>query len=101
MPASTNFFQRPLSAFPFLNLSSTEKEAMTPGSEGSSAATTAKAKSGAKEQSIAQEREMVQQKLDEIIASECIFCGEVMIKSIHAPFITPEDDANEGSEWAI
>uniref|UniRef100_A0AAV1V4J9 Pep3/Vps18 beta-propeller domain-containing protein n=2 Tax=Peronospora matthiolae TaxID=2874970 RepID=A0AAV1V4J9_9STRA len=101
MPASTNFFQRPLSAFPFLNLSSSEKEAMTPGSEGSSAATTAKAKSAAKEQSIAQEREMVQQKLDEIIASECMFCGEVMIKSIHTPFITPEDEANEGSEWAI
>ncbi|KAG6576402.1 Vacuolar protein sorting-associated protein 18 [Phytophthora cinnamomi] len=101
MPASTNFFQRPLSAFPFLNLSSSEKEVMTPGAEGSSAAATAKAKNAAKEQSIAQEREMVQQKLDEIIASECIFCGEVMIKSIHTPFITPEDEANEGSEWTI
>ncbi|KAE8911732.1 Vacuolar protein sorting-associated protein 18 [Phytophthora fragariae] len=101
MPASTNFFQRPLSAFPFLNLSSSEKEVMTPGAEGISVAATAKAKNAAKVQSIAQEREMVQQKLDEIIASECIFCGEVMIKSIHTPFITPEDEANEGSEWAI
>ncbi|OWZ14612.1 Vacuolar protein sorting-associated protein [Phytophthora megakarya] len=101
MPTSTNFFQRPLSAFQFLNLSSNEKEVMTPGAEGSSAAATAKAKNAAKEQSIAQEREMVQQKLDEIIASECIFCGEVMIKSIHTPFITPEDEANEGSEWTI
>ncbi|CAH0484995.1 unnamed protein product [Peronospora farinosa] len=25
----------------------------------------------------------------------------VMIKSIHTPFITPEDEANEGGEWAI
>uniref|UniRef100_M4BA20 Uncharacterized protein n=1 Tax=Hyaloperonospora arabidopsidis (strain Emoy2) TaxID=559515 RepID=M4BA20_HYAAE len=56
---------------------------MTSGPEGSNAAATAKAKSAAKEQSIAQEREMVQQKLDEIVAFECMFCGEVMIKSIH------------------
>ncbi|RLN02542.1 hypothetical protein BBJ28_00014298 [Nothophytophthora sp. Chile5] len=101
MPTTTNFFQRPLAAFPFLNLTSSEKEVMTPGAEGASAASTAKAKNAAKEQSIAQEREMVQQKLDEIIASECIFCGEVMIKSIHTPFITPEDEASEGSEWTI
>ncbi|TDH68068.1 hypothetical protein CCR75_004272 [Bremia lactucae] len=101
MPTRTNFFHRPLSTFPFLNLSSSEKEVMTPGIDGASVAATAKAKNAAKEQSIAQEREMVQQKLDEIIASECIFCGEVMIKSIHSPFITPEDEANEGSEWTI
>ncbi|CEG37781.1 vacuolar protein sorting-associated protein 18 [Plasmopara halstedii] len=101
MPARTNFFQRPLSAFTFLNLSSSEKEVMTPGAEGGNAATTAKAKNAAKEQSIAQEREMVQQKLDEIIASECIFCGEVMIKSIHTPFISPQDEINEGKEWSI
>ncbi|RLN56931.1 hypothetical protein BBJ29_000880 [Phytophthora kernoviae] len=101
MPVSTNFFQRPLAAFTFLNLSSSEKEAMTPGADGNSAAATAKAKNAAKEQSIAQEREMVQQKLDEIIASECIFCGEVMIKSIHTPFIASEDEEDEGREWAI
>ncbi|EQC35886.1 hypothetical protein SDRG_06635 [Saprolegnia diclina VS20] len=47
------------------------------------------------------ERELVQQKLDEIVASECIFCGEVMIKSIHLPFITDEDEAREGAEWRI
>jgi hypothetical protein len=47
------------------------------------------------------EREMVQQKLDEIVAAECIFCGEVMIKSIHVPFITDEDEAREGAEWRI
>ncbi|KAI9918243.1 hypothetical protein PsorP6_012185 [Peronosclerospora sorghi] len=101
MPVSTNLFHRPLKAFSFLNLSSSEKEVMTPGVEGNSAAVNAKAKNAEKEQSIAQEREMVQQKLDEIIESECIFCGEVMIKSIHTPFITPENEANEGSEWAI
>ncbi|KAF0697671.1 Aste57867_11642 [Aphanomyces stellatus] len=46
------------------------------------------------------EREMVQQKLDEIVAAECIFCGEVMIKSIHLPFITEEDEAREGADWS-
>ncbi|KAI9910073.1 hypothetical protein PsorP6_011082 [Peronosclerospora sorghi] len=85
MPVSTNLFHRPLVAFSFLNLSSSEKEVMTPGVEVNSAAVNAKAKNAAKEQSIAQEREMVKQKLDDIIASECIFCGEVMLKSIHTP----------------
>ncbi|KAI9908092.1 hypothetical protein PsorP6_016426 [Peronosclerospora sorghi] len=76
MPVSTNLFHRPLAAFSFLNLSSSEKEVMTQGVEGNIAAVNAKAKNSAKEQSIAQEREILQQKLDEIIASECIFCGE-------------------------
>ncbi|KAI9906003.1 hypothetical protein PsorP6_013411 [Peronosclerospora sorghi] len=61
IPVSTNLFHRPLAAFSFLNLSSSEKEVMKPGVEGNSAAVNAKAKNAAKEQSIAQEREMVQQ----------------------------------------
>ncbi|RHY78201.1 hypothetical protein DYB34_002015, partial [Aphanomyces astaci] len=44
------------------------------------------------------ERDVVQLKLDEIVAAECIFCGEVMIKSIHTPFITDEDEAREGAD---
>lgn len=97
MPATTNFFQRPLSAIPFLNLTTSEKEAMNPNGDAANATSA----SDAAKQSIAQEREMVQQKLDEIIASECIFCGEVMIKSIHTPFITPDDELSEGAEWKI
>ncbi|CCI41742.1 unnamed protein product [Albugo candida] len=54
-----------------------------------------------KQQQLAQEKEIVQQKLDDIIASECIFCGDIMIKSIHTPFLTPEDEAKEGADWAI
>ncbi|KAJ0395070.1 hypothetical protein P43SY_011458 [Pythium insidiosum] len=97
--SSNNFFQLPLSAaLPFLNLSSGEKDAAMNGT-GSSSDSKAKAKKD--KQNVAQEREMVQQKLDEIIASECIFCGEVMIKSIHMPFITPEDELTEGAEWKI
>lgn len=98
MPTTNKFFQ-PLSAFAFLNLTSSEKEAMHPG--GNDGATPAQSAADAAKQSLAQEREMVQQKLDEIIASECIFCGEVMIKSIHTPFITPDDELSEGAEWKI
>lgn len=98
MPTSTKFFHRPLLAFPYLNLSSGEKEVVTPGIIGVGAVATGKAKKAAKEQSVAQERKMVQQKLNDIIASKCIFWGEVMIKSVHTPFITPENDANKGSE---
>lgn len=96
LPARTPFFQRPLAALPFLNLSSSEKDVMTPGHDGGDGTTAA-----AKEHALAQERELVQQKLDDMIASECIFCGEVMIKSLHTPFISIEDDWMEGQEWAI
>jgi vacuolar protein sorting-associated protein 18 len=96
IPTSTKFFQNSFAmALPFLNLTSSEKEAMNAKDDKTTSA------SDAAKQSLAQEREMVQQKLDEIIASECIFCGEVMIKSIHAPFITPEDELAEGNEWKI
>lgn len=103
LPTTTKFFQHPLSAFTFLNLTSSEKEAMNPSGSGgdATAATTAQSAAEAAKQSLAQEREMVQQKLDEIIASECIFCGEVMIKSIHTPFLTPDDELAEGAEWKI
>lgn len=91
---ASNFFQRPLSTLSFLNLNNAEKD-------GANGEANAKETSAAQQQNLTQEREMVQQKLDEIIASECIFCGEVMIKSIHTPFIAPEDDALEGAEWTI
>ncbi|TMW64247.1 hypothetical protein Poli38472_012869 [Pythium oligandrum] len=100
VPTTTSFFQRPFSAaLPFLNLSSSEKDAMQ-ALNGGDGANAPNPKEAAK-QTLAQEREMVQQKLDEIIASECIFCGEVMIKSIHSPFVTPDDEEAEGSEWKI
>lgn len=45
------------------------------------------------------ERELVQSKLDSIVASECIYCGEVMIKTITMPFITQDDEEREGADW--
>jgi hypothetical protein len=90
MPSSTNMFQRSLAAaIPFLK----EKQNRNNNN--------AKDDPESNQQNLAQERDMVQQKLDEIIASECIFCGEAMIKSIHQPFITPEDEEREGAEWKI
>lgn len=47
------------------------------------------------------ERELIQAKLDSIVAAECIFCGEVMIKSITMPFITDEEQETEGDDWKI
>lgn len=40
-----------------------------------------------------------QEELDDIIASECLYCGEVMIKSIADPFVKPDDV--EVYSWTI
>ncbi|KAK3243890.1 hypothetical protein CYMTET_46480, partial [Cymbomonas tetramitiformis] len=41
-------------------------------------------------------------KLDEAVASECPLCGDLMIRSITAPFITAEEDeARLAASWAI
>ncbi|XP_055346176.1 vacuolar protein sorting-associated protein 18 homolog [Paramacrobiotus metropolitanus] len=43
-------------------------------------------------------REMVKQELEDLIASECPFCGLLMIKSVDLPFISPDEyDAVTGS----
>lgn len=44
--------------------------------------------------------EKYQSDLDEIIASECIYCGEAMIRSVDRPFITDEE-VQEINTWAI
>mmetsp|Transcript_65351 Transcript_65351/g.142544 ORF Transcript_65351/g.142544 Transcript_65351/m.142544 type:complete len:361 (+) Transcript_65351:249-1331(+) len=38
--------------------------------------------------------------LDELIASECIFCGDIMIDSITEPFVTI-NDAEENATWRL
>lgn len=40
---------------------------------------------------IQSERDQQREELDHLIASECILCGEIMIKSIVKPFINPEE----------
>ncbi|OQV21083.1 Vacuolar protein sorting-associated protein 18-like protein [Hypsibius exemplaris] len=45
-------------------------------------------------------RDAVKQELEETIASECPFCGLLMIKSIDLPFLLPEDYENSiATSW--
>jgi len=44
-------------------------------------------------------REQIKSDMDDIIASECVYCGELMIKSIDKPFIDPQKFEEEKSSW--
>ncbi|XP_017310953.1 vacuolar protein sorting-associated protein 18 homolog [Ictalurus punctatus] len=44
-------------------------------------------------------REQIKSDIDDIVASECAYCGELMIKSIDKPFIDPHSFEEEMSSW--
>lgn len=44
-------------------------------------------------------RELIRNEIDDIVASECIFCGEYMIACIDKPFIADEDWDRVMKEW--
>lgn len=44
-------------------------------------------------------REQIKSDIDDIIACECVYCGELMIKSIDKPFIDPRKLEEEKSSW--
>ena len=44
-------------------------------------------------------REQVRAELDDLIANECVFCGDIMVKSIDKPFIADEDFERVMAEW--
>ncbi|CAB1339814.1 unnamed protein product [Coregonus sp. 'balchen'] len=44
-------------------------------------------------------REQIKSDIDDIIACECVYCGELMIKSIDKPFIDPQKLEEEKSSW--
>ncbi|CAG4937283.1 unnamed protein product [Parnassius apollo] len=44
-------------------------------------------------------REVLKNEIDDIVASECIFCGEYMIACIDKPFIADEDWDRVMKEW--
>lgn len=44
-------------------------------------------------------REQIKSDIDDIVASECIYCGELMIRSIDKPFIDPKKFEEEKSSW--
>ncbi|XP_053553851.1 vacuolar protein sorting-associated protein 18 homolog isoform X1 [Bombina bombina] len=46
-----------------------------------------------------QTREQVKADIDDIVAVECAYCGELMIRSINKPFIDPEKYEEELMSW--
>lgn len=44
--------------------------------------------------------DQLREELDDIVASECILCGETMIKSVDQPFID-DDELDVITSWAI
>ncbi|XP_062858441.1 vacuolar protein sorting-associated protein 18 homolog isoform X3 [Trichomycterus rosablanca] len=44
-------------------------------------------------------REQLKSDIDDIVASECAYCGELMIKCINKPFIDPQKFEQEMSTW--
>ena len=44
-------------------------------------------------------REQVRAELDDLIANECVFCGDIMVKSVDKPFIADEDFDRVLAEW--
>ncbi|KAI4499403.1 hypothetical protein M0802_005663 [Mischocyttarus mexicanus] len=45
-------------------------------------------------------KDQVKADIDELVASECLYCGELMIESIDKPFIEEEDYERVMREWA-
>lgn len=44
-------------------------------------------------------REIVKSEIDNIVASECLFCGENMIRNIDKPFIEDYEYDKIAKEW--
>ncbi|KAL3236879.1 hypothetical protein MRX96_022134 [Rhipicephalus microplus] len=44
-------------------------------------------------------REKLMNELDDLIASECLFCGEIAIRSVDEPFIDPEAYEQVMNDW--
>lgn len=44
--------------------------------------------------------EQLKEELDDIVASECVLCGDIMIKSIDQPFVN-EDEVDVVMSWSV
>lgn len=44
--------------------------------------------------------EQLKEELDDIVAGECVLCGEIMIKTIDQPFIG-EDEVDVVMSWSV
>jgi hypothetical protein len=49
----------------------------------------------------AQGRAEAKTEMDEIVAEECVFCGDMMIASIDQPFISPEQQDDWLRSWTL
>ena len=45
--------------------------------------------------------EQLQEELDRSIASECMYCGDVMIKAVELPFLDDKELMSEAQSWAL
>jgi hypothetical protein len=45
--------------------------------------------------------EQLQEELDRCIASECLYCGDVMIKAVELPFVDEKELMGEALSWAL
>nr|XP_033808678.1 vacuolar protein sorting-associated protein 18 homolog isoform X2 [Geotrypetes seraphini] len=46
-----------------------------------------------------QTHEQIKADIDDIVAAECVYCGELMIRSIDKPFIDPQKYEEEKQSW--
>ncbi|KAJ1104409.1 hypothetical protein NDU88_001821 [Pleurodeles waltl] len=46
-----------------------------------------------------QTREQIKADIDDIVAAECVYCGELMIRTIDKPFIDPQKYDEEMQSW--
>ncbi|XP_055496894.1 vacuolar protein sorting-associated protein 18 homolog [Leucoraja erinacea] len=46
-----------------------------------------------------QSRDQIKSDIDDLVAAECVYCGELMIKSIDKPFIDPQRCEEENNSW--
>ena len=42
----------------------------------------------------------LQAELDDLVASECLYCGDYMIRSVEIPFIEGEEEDQMSNNWS-
>lgn len=45
--------------------------------------------------------ERLRTELDDMVASECLFCGTAMIRTIERPFVSSESEADVIESWRV
>jgi len=46
-----------------------------------------------------QQQQTLKEELDDIVASECVFCGDIMIRMVDRPFVTDDDYDSVVQSW--